>query len=523
MTEPIKLLKAKRDLRATASGLFDAMRGGSSGLEALIKYAKSREEDGITEIDAITTWASLGEAKAIEKEDAALAKAETEPKEEKPQRRPAVNQEPDGDITSRIYYDGFKRSYVMRNNRGSFLSLESRQITRRLKMMGLSSAKNEFGVSEIDETINAIEEDNDVGYSGPLAGYASGVVNFGQMRALITTGCEMPHDEKGEWPKLAQVFETLFGHEQLDYFYSWLHFSVRSLDSRTHAPGQAIAIAGKKGCGKSLCQQLITAALGGRCARPYQYMINETQFNSDLFGAEHLMVEDEANSTSTRDRKVFGCFVKNIVANKDQRLHGKGKDAVMLQPLWRLSITTNDNPENLMVLPPLEDGLEDKIMLFKANFAQLPMPAGTPEEKRVFWGALMAEMPAFMHFLRHEWFVPPEIEDPRYGVKHYHNPVILMALNALTPEMHMLSMIDAYLMQDELAWHGTHSKLMAELTDKDIPCSFEARKLFNWPTACGTYLGRLHKNLPDRVQKYRHNGERHWRIIPKVMETELDL
>jgi hypothetical protein len=519
MTKEIENMKARRKLRTLAGGLFDNP-GGNAGYKSVMNYVKAQDGDAITEDYAIEVWANLSNDALMAKEEESLAKAEeAEEKANKPRR---ANRAPDADITERIYYDSFKRAYVMKNKRGTYLSLDGTQVTKRLKMHGLSSHKSEQGVNEIEETILEIEETNDVGYAGALAGYDSGIVEFGQMRALITQGCEMPEDCAGKWPKLAQVFETLFGEEQVQYFYSWLHISVRALDARTHAPGQAIAIAGKKSCGKSLCQQLVTQVLGGRCARPYQYMVGQTQFNSDLFGAEHLMVEDEANSTKTTDRKLFGGFVKNVVANKDQRLHGKGKDAIMLQPLWRLSITTNDNPENLMVLPPLEDGLEDKIMLFKAHFAKLPMPAGTPEEKARFWGALMAEMPAFMHFLRHEYAIPEEIEDPRYGVRHYHNPDILRALDALTPEMHMLSMIDDFLLNG-VAWNGTASKLMSELTDKDCPCMFEARKIFNWPTACGTYMGRLHKNLPHRVEKYRHQGERHWRISPKVYDDTLDL
>jgi hypothetical protein len=465
-------------------------------------------KEGITKEAINNAW--IGASKTIKARREEVRKARQEKQERQGRAR---NRYVDGEITRHIFYDSFKRAYVTRNERGVFLSLQSNQIMRRLKMSGLSSSKNELGISEVDEALNDIEENNDVGYAGPLAGYSEGVKEIGHVRLLITQGRHIPHDEKGEWPIISQVFSTLFGEEQLDYFYSWLHFAVRALDAETHAPGQAIAIAGKRGCGKSLCQQLITVVLGGRCARPYQYMVGDTSFNADLFGAEHLMVEDEANTTDIRSRKTFGSFIKNVVANKDQRLHGKGKDAVMLQPLWRISITTNDDPEALMVLPPLEDGLEDKITLFKANMADLPMPASSPEQKAEFWNAMMREMPAFMHFLRYEWGVPEEIEDPRYGVKHYHNPVILRALHALTPEMHMLMLIEAHLIKEGLFWEGTATELTSDLTSHDCPAAFEARKLFRWATAAGTYLGRLHKMRPEQVQKYRNNGERRWRVF----------
>jgi hypothetical protein len=38
-----------------------------------------------------------------------------------------------------------------------------------------------------------------------------------------------------------------------------------------------------------------------------------------------------------------------------------------LKPFWRLSITLNDEPENLLILPPLDESLGDKIMLLRAQ------------------------------------------------------------------------------------------------------------------------------------------------------------
>jgi len=52
-------------------------------------------------------------------------------------------------------------------------------------------------------------------------------------------------------------------------------------------------------------QKILTPILGGRAARPYRYMIGTTDFNSDLFLAEHLMIEDEAAATDISSRKHF--------------------------------------------------------------------------------------------------------------------------------------------------------------------------------------------------------------------------
>ena len=58
--------------------------------------------------------------------------------------------------------------------------------------------------------------------------------------------------------------------------------------------------------GKSRLQNLITPLLGGRVANPYHYMTGKSNFNSELFGAEHLMIEDEPASTRIEARRNTG-------------------------------------------------------------------------------------------------------------------------------------------------------------------------------------------------------------------------
>jgi hypothetical protein len=62
-------------------------------------------------------------------------------------------------------------------------------------------------------------------------------------------------------------------------------------------PGQAVIFAGPPNAGKNLVQDLITAILWERVARPYQWIIERTNFNASLFEAEHLMIADEVPFT----------------------------------------------------------------------------------------------------------------------------------------------------------------------------------------------------------------------------------
>ena len=181
-------------------------------------------------------------------------------------------------------------------------------------------------------------------------------------------------------------------------------------------------------------QNLLTTLLGGRAAKPYQFMARLTPFNADLFEGEHLQIEDDQSSTDIRARRNFGTSIKAFSVNESHRLHDKGRRAFNgLKPFWRVTITVNEEPENLMVLPPLDDSLEDKLLLLRAFKCPMPMPTDSNEERAAFWARLQNELPAFVHFLT-TWTIPPELRSSRFGVRHYHHPDLVEAIHSLAPE-----------------------------------------------------------------------------------------
>jgi hypothetical protein len=415
------------------------------------------------------------------------------------------------------HYDACKSVYLTSVN-GRYFTQNTAQVKRRLKQSGISSVMDEDGVSECCRALIEIENDQAVDYSGPLAGFRSGVHKMCGHRVLVTTSPAVITPVSGEWGMLKEIIESLLPDGQSTYLYGWLKCAVVALRSGVYTPGQAMAIAGPRDCGKSLVQKIITEILGGRCARPYQFMTGASPFNADLFGAEHLMVEDEAAQTSLQARRTFGALIKSCTVNEEQRLHAKGRDAVMLRPFWRLSITTNDEAENLMVLPPIDASLEDKIMLLKAGRAKIPMPTGSPGQRSAFWLGLMAELPAFLHWLLNEFVIPVEMQSERFCITHYHHPELLEHLDALAPETNLLRLIDSHIIEGD-QWSGTAASLQAELTSNASPCLYEARLLLNWGNACAVYLGRLEKKHPLRVFYERTNSERRWIVKHADIET----
>ena len=303
--------------------------------------------------------------------------------------------------------------------------------------------------------------------------------------------------------------------DQRLYLYGWLKIAFEALSARRLRPGQLLVLAGIDDCGKSLLQNLITLIFGGRAARPYQFMTGLTPFNSDLFEAEHLMIEDEQASFDIRSRRNFGAQLKNITATEWQRCHAKNRTAISLAPFWRLSMSVNDEPENLMVLPPIDDSIEDKIILLRTVRSSMPMATATDAQRSAFWQTLAGELPAFLDALT-KWQIPEQLSSERFGITHFHHPEILQTIDNLAPEFRLLRLIDEELFygDDNVTWEGSAEQLERLLSGDDSKCRYEARKLFTFNTACGVYLARLAKRYPVRFNYNRSAKARTWKIEP---------
>lgn len=422
------------------------------------------------------------------------------------------------------YYDNYSKDYLIPDRTGGWINVTESSLKRKLKSLGYDpKAEGNQLVSEVDTFIIDTQEARNVIYSGPVAGFFPGMHQSSNGRFLVTIGPNIiKPDPSVQWDTLRGIMDRMLGEAQLQYVYGWLHFARASLISGLHTPGQALTIAGKKDCGKSLFQNLITSMLGGRSARPYQFMSGQTSFNAHLFAAEHLMIEDESPNSDMRARRMMGAMIKSFTVNDEQSCHRKGSTPFMLRPFWRVSITVNDDPEFLMVLPPLDESIEDKIILLKAEKHPMPMPTFTAQDRAAFGAVLKAELPGFMHFID-TWTVPEELKSQRFGITHYHNKDLLYQLDSLAPEEKLLSIIDQYVVFSGSSWTGKATDLERKVQENDCPYHNEARRLFGWATACGTYLGRLARRYPDRFKQERHGEERDrtWTIHPKNAESRV--
>jgi hypothetical protein len=442
------------------------------------------------------------------------------------------------------FYDSSTRLYWRRNSRGVWISVDEKSVSRSLAVEHGLSRKSDGGGSEVEHALVRIQRENDVVYAGPLAGYSEGIHMDGNRRLLITQGPTLITPKEGPWPLLGGFFERIFvvdGIDQRPFVFGWLKCAVDALRNGIRRPGQVLVLAGPVGSGKSLFQQLVTAMLGGRSERAYSYFSTQTGFNGDLFSSEHLILEDELASRDMRSRRQFGQSLKAVVANTVQRCRRMRCEGVGLRPFWRVTLSLNDSPEDLLVLPPMDDGFRDKVILLVVNYGPPPKPVKNLEDRAALWSALADELPAFLSHLD-SWPIPAEIQNERYGVTQFHHPRILVALRELASEFRFLEIIDAVLFRSgeddfvvlirngkdnfeeveseaiDLPWQGSALDLERKLLKSDF--EREVGNLLSFNNAAGTFLRRLEKEFPDRIRLVTIRGRRYWRIEPPVVPSQ---
>ncbi len=418
------------------------------------------------------------------------------------------------------YYDAERREYLMKNQRGVWLPLTESQYKRHLRQAGITAKAMEGQtVSPADELILHLQHTRDIQYAGRLCGKTEGFYKEGRTRFLVTESFHLPEPSPGNWPNLRAVFQGLLGSDalhgqtQMDVFHGWMQTGQLALRAGRIQAAQALAVAGPSSCGKSLLQGLITVCLGGRAAKPYRYMTGGTDFNGELFEAEHLMLEDEFMSRRLGDRQKLAAALKNLcVATRTASCHRKNRQAINLPAWWRLSISLNDDPEAMMVLPPLDDHVADKLILLRASTFPFPMPMDTAEAQERFMEVCKAEVPAYLHWLINDYRIPQNLADPcRYGIVSWHHPELQAGLNNLSPEADLLALVDEVLWElGAPEWRGTTEELQCQLFDSHV--GQQARKLLDWRNACGTYLGRLSTKPNPRVKPDRTATRREYII-----------
>jgi hypothetical protein len=419
-----------------------------------------------------------------------------------------------------FYYDG-KGFY--RDNGTVFVPMNRESVHSYLEEKGYREKEQRNPV------LNRIQDEHFVSYAGPIAGMQRGFYPSSTGNILVTQSPVVIQPSPGRWPILRRVIEGLLGDDpdagntQVNVFLAWIKVAREALKKGKRRPGQALALTGPRGSGKTLLIDILEQVLGGRRADPYAHFTGRTNFNGDLVGAELLVIDDESGSTDIRARRNLAASIKHNLFSGKVRIEAKYRTPATCSPFWRLVIACNNEPEALLVLPPLTEDIGDKITLFKCHKRPLPMPAFTQDDKEAFMAKIVSEIPAMLHFLE-TWEIPENLREDRCGVTFYHHPEILSNLAELAPETSLLNLIDTAAAAGGIAlpWSGG-STLLRVLLSQCEATRRESEKLLGGANSTGVYLGRL-ESSGNRVRKGKlRDGLQQWEISSVSFSSDIQV
>lgn len=430
-----------------------------------------------------------------------------------------------------MVYEPARNVFYVPTAGGEWIRIPESSVRVRLKRAGFKEFfKDANHVTELEHVKERVMVEKHVAYAGQIAGHAPGFKLICGARFLITRGPALRTAKAGQWPRIEQWLNELFagdkehGERQWWTVFGWLAGAWRALhtgiQTAEFGPGQALFLVGAGGTGKSVFQKFITLLLGGRVADPSRYLFGN-EFNKDLVGAEHNAIEDTATARDIDSRRGFGQALKNMVVNQTHSLHGKGADALTVTRFCRLTISLNDQPEDLMVLPELSHGVVDKTIIVRCGKAALPDLLDT-RAVAAFWDAIRAELPAFLHALETTKLPPLVTGDEtarRYGVASWQHPVIVGQVEDLSPWKRTLELIEharpwaegleaGDVVRD--CWEGTAQDLEALLLAR---CRERAQRVLRGPASTGRDLRAMAERLPARFNRYESHGAVKWRIF----------
>lgn len=417
-------------------------------------------------------------------------------------------------LSNKLYYIQDEEGYWIAQTLGDAKRYLSLEVYNKLR-------KADRPEQRIEQHILLCQRRHNVFHAGPIAGYDQGLYNMGGNRVLVTRGPKLIKARKGDWSNLKWFMESLL-EDQVGYMHAWVKCAVATLAKGPRfRRGQAVILTGKSGCGKSVWQDILTELFGGRAADPFKFLSGETSFNGDLIENEHLAIEDKGSSTDTRTRRKFGVELKSLVANNSQRGEDKFMKALRATPFNRLTFSLNDEPENLMVLPPLDESLQDKISIYKCHRVPFQFRKDDEDAFDAWREQITGELPAYLAYLK-AWKIPADLQDLRYGCTEWRHPEIVALLEDLQPELMLIQIIDAVQPWSDYSnkFTGTAAQLHENLLEKDK--SGRIAKLLWYTTACGVLLAKLAKKMPDRVtHAKRKQGHVIWTVNPaKAVKTE---
>lgn len=359
------------------------------------------------------------------------------------------------------YFDGDE---YWENCGGRWVSIARQDMHLRLKDRGLSDRIPKGGtMSDVDRVLLHLQKQNRVDGAAPLVNYAPGLVTL-EGRPLLNTAnlrCVQPAagptGTPSDFPFIWEYLSSFLARPELrplDHLLAWLRRAYDSQLNYGRETGQALFICGPKGNGKTLfSRRIVQPLLGDRAANPMPFFTGDTNFNSELFEAALLVIDDEDTPRNEAARQKMLSRIKGFVVNPSQSYIAKFKVPVRIEWCGRFVATLNNDPASTGVLPEVNDNTEDKLSFYATQPRTKPWPV-----KRELEATLEKELPFFGHWLLNVWQPPQDVlSNDRVGVKSYFDPVILELSRQQMFSYNLAELLRAWQKVDSY-WVDEHSK-----------------------------------------------------------------
>ena len=373
-----------------------------------------------------------------------------------------------------------------------------------------------------------------VRWAGSLAGYRVGIHEINGQRVAVKNTFRLIEPRKGDWPVIEKWIQTAFDDydvPQIHYQLAWLKSGYLNLREGWKRPGYINFLIGPSNVGKSIWTNLLVKPLfGGRTANPLPHLLSKDNFNDDLCGNELLAAgELKGCKTNHEARAELAEGLKDLAVNEEHRLRAQYSAAINVPICRRILISLNDEPEKFKAAPALTADFRDKVIMAKMQKADLTFDTSTHQGWADLAAAVRRELPAFLAWLIDEWKMPTELavgpHVGRFGHAAYIHPDLEALLFGQTAESAIMHAIDnsgnvfteKYDDGNLKPWFG-HSYDLRDLLLAGS-CADLVKGLLSYPGACGTALGKLAHQFPERMKPVRltntgQKNQHRWEIQP---------
>ena len=285
---------------------------------------------------------------------------------------------------------------------GYYVSLDRTELMSYLKVTCRLSAKaTKGGISPLDAAIEHIYRHQSVHGAAPFIHVRPGLHIHEGLRKLNTwmgkpmepAAGKQKWGPQGNFPMLSAYIGQLFStEEQLAHMRAWqTHFFTGAVNY-VPMPGPNTILMGQAGIGKTFLNRHVHGPLAGGFADASNYLVDGSQFNSELIGVPVWCLDDDSPSSSTAAQNRMQSMMKKTAANQQHMCNTKFEKSCMVDWCGRICCTTNLDFVSSRIIGPLDNTSLDKTALFRCN----PRPTFVFPPRLEWARTVLVELPFYL-------------------------------------------------------------------------------------------------------------------------------